>query len=333
MNTKIVYVIVASEKSIYVEQAYMSIWSCKFHNPNASIIIYTDTDTLPLISQYPELKDLTSEIISEEFDDTISKADRSRILKTTLRNRIKGDLLYVDSDTIFCGTIDELDNITYDIAMVEDMHAPTLMDSFLRKDILSRSILLFDSIPPINIKYYNSGLLYSKDSKTSRDFYKKWHENWHLGRKRFCITIDQPALLQTTLKFKDKIYALNGIYNAQISLNDDFLEKGKILHFYGSINNGLHPYFQKEYYSIIKEKHQLTEKIKKDIVNCKSLFDYSVFKRKVDFLPESIFQICRRINKFYQYKLLKYPIYYYYKFINIQHTKILKDSKLLQLSK
>lgn len=37
MQTKIVYVVVADKDSIYLEQAYVSVWSLKYYNPDASV--------------------------------------------------------------------------------------------------------------------------------------------------------------------------------------------------------------------------------------------------------------------------------------------------------
>ena len=42
MNTKIVYCLVSSEKDIYLEQAWVSIYSLRLHNPCTTVILVLD---------------------------------------------------------------------------------------------------------------------------------------------------------------------------------------------------------------------------------------------------------------------------------------------------
>ena len=45
MKTKIVYVLVSSETDLYLEQAWLSLYSLRLHNPNAHVVILMDDYT------------------------------------------------------------------------------------------------------------------------------------------------------------------------------------------------------------------------------------------------------------------------------------------------
>lgn len=313
MKTKIVYVLTSTGNDIFIEQAYMSIWSCKYYNPGAEVYIVADEDSLHHIENYPALCESVSDIITLPFDDSVSKADRSRSLKTSLRKLIKGNFLYVDGDTIFCDSLDELDNIDYEIGMVENVHAVSVYKSHFGDITATRSILIFNVLPPLNAKFYNGGVIYAKDSEIVYNFFDEWHNNWLYSNKKTGLLYDQPALFQTFLKFKDYIKSLDGIYNAQIVRTDKYLKNGKILHLFHIPTINCHPFLNKEYYNEIKDSKQLSEKIKSDILNCKNLYDHSFFNRKYKFMPKFLIKHARKIRRYYTYNILGYFRYKRYK--------------------
>lgn len=91
MQTKIVYVVVADKDSIYLEQAYVSVWSLKYYNPDASVTFVMDNRTKKYwdMCGYDELKTLVDEVIVREFEDNATNHYRSRWLKTSLRTLLQ----------------------------------------------------------------------------------------------------------------------------------------------------------------------------------------------------------------------------------------------------
>lgn len=274
MRTKIVYVLVSSGNDIYIEQAYMSIWSCKYYNPDATIVLATDSATKQHLDKYIAMKGLISEFVIHEFNPDVSNFERSRFLKTSLRSIIEGDFLFVDTDTIFCDTIKEIDGIISDIAMVENLHIPTLESSPYKNTIYKRLSDFFNIKPNKDCAYYNSGVIYSKDSQVSSDFYNAWHKNWSISKFNPGGIYDQASLLKTVLEYPDYVHPLGGIYNVQISASIKYLYSGKIIHFFNVnlMKNVIHPFLDKKYYVKIKQYGDLSEDVKDDIINCKSLF-------------------------------------------------------------
>lgn len=296
MNTKIVYVVTSNGLDIYVEQAYISIWTCKYYNYSAEIIVVADSDSQQYLNKYKGFNELVSNYIFIDFNTDISKTERSRILKTTLREIIKGDFLFVDTDTIFCDSIDEIDNFSYNIGMVYDYHEDLLIFSNNYKEIISRYINIYGNKPRIRSKYFNSGVIFCKDTFVSHIFYKRWHENWIISKKKSGKLLDQIPLLQTENEYPKVIKSIPGIYNAQVSISNEFLHNGKIIHIFNNIPTS----FRSKYLEIIyqiKINTFLNSAIISNILDLKknSIF----FKYKITFLKEiknSIFDLKQLIK-------------------------------------
>ena len=63
MKTKIVYCIVSNDEDIYLEQAWVSIYTLRRHNPDAEVILLVDKDTeLTLIGKRSGIKELVAEV-------------------------------------------------------------------------------------------------------------------------------------------------------------------------------------------------------------------------------------------------------------------------------
>ena len=122
MKTKLVYVLTCAPEGNYIEQALMSVWSARHWNPDAHIVLITDnlTDQL-FVGKRAEILDYISEKIVVPFeDDSLSMVYRSRWLKTSVRQLIKGDFLFIDCDTIVCKSLAGGDSFDKEICAVRD---------------------------------------------------------------------------------------------------------------------------------------------------------------------------------------------------------------------
>lgn len=50
MKTKLVYVLTCAPDKNYIEQAHMAIWSARYHNPDATIVLIVDDKTDALLT-------------------------------------------------------------------------------------------------------------------------------------------------------------------------------------------------------------------------------------------------------------------------------------------
>lgn len=279
MHIPIVYVLISSGKDIYIPQAMLSMWSCKYYNKTSPIYVVTDLNTQTKIKEYSDAESLIDRFITKEFEEWVPNIERSRVLKTTLRTLIEGDFLFVDTDTIFCGEINSEDFKDIETGIVEDLHADKICNHPFRNNIQYNIKSVYATELNLERIYFNSGCIYSKDCENSYKFFEEWHNNWLIYKEKTGRYFDQPALLQTVNKYPFLVQPLSGIYNVQIIGCIKYLYKGIILHFFNANwdNEDVHPFLNKEYYKPLLLSKKINDEIKNDILNCKSLFHVPTF--------------------------------------------------------
>jgi hypothetical protein len=229
MNTKIVYALVSNYKDFYLEQAYVSIASVRFHMPNAYIVVVVDQDTNDTIvgDRLTKLKDVNQIINIGELNGYTQK-QRSRIVKTSLRRFVEGDFLFIDTDTIICRPFPEFNFDAYDIYACHDSHS-FFIDNPYREMCLDHGHKLDWPIENVDV-YHNSGVIYVKDTTKSHEFYKRWNENWLKGLSRG-VEMDQPAFALTNYEFNGIVGILPDIWNCEILHGVKYLKDAYIVHY------------------------------------------------------------------------------------------------------
>ena len=274
MNTKIVYVIVSSLSDIYFEQAWASIWSLRFYNPQCMIDIVVDEQTIKVAknSYRAKMLPLVDNIVMRKFSEEINNRERSRSLKTNLLHIVSGDYLFIDTDTIITGDLSFVDNIVSPMAMVDDMNCNFIENpNYVRLSDRLKSLFGVKVLPSSH--YYNSGVIYAKDNQDVHDFYRGWFKNWSLSKDKGCF-LDQPALYKTCMDYPNIVDVMSGEFNCQPSISIKFLSDAKIVHFFNDKNaeSDLSPFFTGEIYKQIKKEEELSDEIKRCLLNCKSSF-------------------------------------------------------------
>jgi hypothetical protein len=276
---KFLYVLVSTDQDFYFEQALVSIMSAKKWNSEIAISLLVDRETadsftgkrasiLKCIDEYKVID------VPSEFNEGIKK---SRYLKTTMREHIDGDFLYVDVDTIWSGKIDEND-FTDHIMGVDDGNVP--LNYFDMKDYHLEIIKAIFGTEGI-IKIINSGALFFKDSNEAHVFSKRWHANWLRSIKHFVFT-DQQAFAYTNFELDNCVSSLPTKYNCQISFNLNHLHNAVLIHYFATSIGSSMPY--------LLQKHTFWQKLRSEmsdnelslvIDNPKSQFELSPFKNSV----------------------------------------------------
>lgn len=229
MKTKLVYVLTCAPEGNYIEQALMSVWSARHWNPDAHIVLVTDnlTDQL-FVDKRAEILDYISEKIVVPFeDDSLSMMYRSRWIKTSVRQLIQGDFLFIDCDTIICKSLGEVDDFNCEIGAVGDSNVSFQEDAFksVTCGIVSKlSINITDES-----YYYSSGVIYVKDTIRTHSFYQHWHDNWKNGCF-FNVFIDQPSLMKTNLGFGHMISTIDNKFNSILFTQSPELYNASIIH-------------------------------------------------------------------------------------------------------
>ena len=306
MIPQIVYVLVANEKNLYLEEMWVSIFSLRRHHPEATVKVLVDMETKEYLSRFPQLTSMIDETVVVQTPAGYNAKQRSRQIKTTIRNVLKGDYIFIDTDTVICKP---LDGIVEDIrelkdfrgiAAVREGHA-TMKDTLFPPTGTVKRIFDIDiSQSPLMT---NSGVMFVEDIPFTHEFYKRWNENW----KRSCFekgnSQDQPSLYATDCQYGYVIRELSGIYNAQVAMSLKYYADAVILHWWHMDfieDQSYSPYFSLEIYQDLKKEGEITPQIEELIINAKQSFvspTMPVGKEHILFLFSPAGKIFNRIYK------------------------------------
>ena len=302
MIYSIVYVLISNVNDLYFEQALISIYSLKLKNPSAKVILLCDKDTqesLNINNRNEILKYLT-EIKGISIPKDLTQKQKSRWLKTSMRKYIKGNFLFIDCDTIITDKLEDNIEVPSCISAVYDSHT-TLYENAFRKDLIKRGLKI-----NINLEhekeYFNSGVLYVKDTPEAYSFFELWHKNWIEGLSKG-VDFDQPTLAKTNIQMNHIITKLNDCYNCQIYNGAAFLSNAKVIHYFGGSAKKNNPYaFTNNQYLLDIKKNGLTPNsiTYKYIIHPKQAFiEPTIIIGKEDFtlLCTPLFYINRNIIK------------------------------------
>lgn len=265
MKTKIVYVLVSSKTDIYLEQAWLSIFSLKQHNSNVFVTLVIDNVTEnSLDDSRKKILCYVDELIVEQRPVGFCAKESASYMKTKLREIIQGDFLFIDTDTIIMGDLSTIDNMACDIGAVPDSHVPYGVHYNLKSYIKLFKKMGFKYQ---NEFYYNSGVIYVKDSPIAHDFYQKWNESYRLGHDD--CPYDQPhfAKVDNTLNV---INELTGDWNCQIQYGVRYFANAKIIHYFASnilLSQKEYPFYfmNKSVFEQIKHEGCISDEIKNRI--------------------------------------------------------------------
>ncbi len=229
MKTKLLYVLVSSPNDIYLEQAYISMRSAKYHMPNVKISLIMDKLTEDsLYNERKKILDIIDEKVVLDLPEELTGQKRSRILKTSCRNIIDGDFLFIDCDTIILKPLDEIDSFQAELAACRDSHSPFWTNPY-RKMCIDHCKKIGCQIEREQ-EYFNSGVILARDTEKVRSFYREWNRNWQDG-VRNGVLMDQPAFAKTNLQFNHLISLLSDFWNCQVIHCIKYINNAKILHY------------------------------------------------------------------------------------------------------
>lgn len=259
MRTKLVYVLTCAPEATYIEQALISIWSARYHNPDAHIVLLVDDKTNELlVGKRDEVLEYITEKVVIPFEDAnVTMMYRSRWIKTQVRQLIEGGFLFIDCDTIVAQSLVDTDALDCEIGAVLDTHRPVSSFQYSERTNLIKLAAAcnwdFGGVE----RYYSSGVLYVKDTENTHQFYQLWHKNY-LHSSQFGVNIDQISMERA----KQEISIISDIadtWNTIMFIRPKFIEQAKIIHFSSLDNNSF--LFSKRVLEYVKN-NGLTEYLK-----------------------------------------------------------------------
>lgn len=297
MKTKIVYVLVSNDADCYYEQTILSTYSLRQFNPDAVVEVVCDLDTYAtLVDTRYHLTEYVDRIICVEVPTLYSLMQKSRYLKTKLRELITGDFLYLDSDTIICGSLDEIDHCSEELAAVRDKNRP---GQFSRLSgwpfVVAKDVGWQDELK--GEPYYNGGVMYAKDSPIAHQLYAKWHDCW-LQCVDKGISTDQTGLCMANKMLSHPIKNIPDRWNCQINADGIlFTDDALVIHYFC---NKYEQYLlsRASVQETIKQMGTIPPFVKEFIANPKLLFASPSELSKVRM--KQIFQPLYRLFRFFK---------------------------------
>lgn len=251
---QILYVVTFDDSNYCFEQAILSMCSLRMHNPQAIIRLVTDPDSASLITGWRKnvLDEYHCVVSVVEVPERFNKLERSRFLKTNLRLLIEGDFLFIDTDTIICRPLDDVKKAEGDICAVLDSHL--LLDENLSFRTENFRFKKAGIDTRNDHEYFNSGVMWVRDTPAVRDFYRCWSRLWMelLDDKK--IHYDQMSLYLTNRQFGHLVRPMDGEWNCQLGgwfLN--YLSDAYIIHYYASSNSHPHKFYNFKYVKMYEE--------------------------------------------------------------------------------
>lgn len=274
MKTQIVYVLVSSEKDVFLEELWASVWSLRRYEPDVTVNVIVDELTAIRVKANAELMALITNVVVADVPEKYTPKERSREIKTKIRELVKGDFFYIDTDTVVCKPLSDIDNCEFDVAGIPDSNV-FLKDNPFAGGMIGSVKEIFGS-DVSNCEYLiNGGVIYAKDNYVAHELFKRWNKNWTYSCFEKGNSQDQPALWQSDHEMGNVIKLLPDVYNSQVAMSLQYFADAAIVHFLHMNfipDQSYSPYFSLKIYKDIKMAGRLTSDIKELIINCKSSF-------------------------------------------------------------
>lgn len=277
MKTPILYVLTSSENDLYLEELWVSLFSLHHFNKEVAVKVLSDESTAKRIKANPELFAMIDDLYPVEVPEEYPAKERSRFIKTNIRNLIKGDFLFIDTDTVICAPLDEVDNLPVEnIGMVPELHGP--FKNHLTYDYtVADTKRIFDTDTSDSPYWFNSGCMLVRDNTFTHEFFRKWQENWKYSAFKKKNSSDQRALLKTDHDYGYIIECMPDVYNAQIAMSIKWFYEAKIVHFWHfrksfTPNMDFSPFFSHQIYKELKTKGTIDANLAHTILHCKGEF-------------------------------------------------------------
>lgn len=294
MKLKVVYALISNQNDYYLEQLLISIYSFRLYHPNATAILVIDHDTnKTIIGKRAIIKSYFSEIKVIEVPNAYNNIQRSRYLKTHLRQFIDGDYLFIDTDTVICCPINDINEYNYEIGAVADSNAQLEISETDEWIVNNAKKMGWTDI--IGKPHFNSGIMLVRDTPITHQLYHKWYDLW-VSCSLKGINIDQLALVKANEELGFPIKEISGIWNCQI-LRKGFnhLPQAHIIHYLAS--NKMSAFYilgETSTYMQIKDLGFIPDNIVQHIKNPHNAFNKNtkiIGETQINFLKSNIYHI------------------------------------------
>jgi len=230
-NGHVVYAVTGAGNDRFSAMTRISIFSLRRFNPKCRVTVAFDSVSLrnllsvddPLLQETDAVLEVPTPEGGPEF--------RNRFVKTTLRSRISGPFLFMDSDTLVRGDLGEIFLPNAEVKGTLNHSIDNTLWQIQQKDREMLDLMNWNIWQPY---YVNGGVIYYNDSEKSRQFASQWHEYWMASYRKTGSCKDQPALNAALASVVPSFELLSCKYNAQIKSNSSSAVGASVWHYYAS---------------------------------------------------------------------------------------------------
>ena len=171
----ICFVLAAKDLGLYADMAAVAALAVRRLHLQARIVLVTDKATAHAIDHGNHaLANIVSEIIVQPTGTDVPSVS-SRHLRTVLRQLVKGDYLYLDSDAVAVRPLDRGWPKRADLAMARDRNQRRITPLALPGVEKLRGKLAWEFRMD---RYLNAGVMFVRDTPAAHAFYAEWHQRW-----------------------------------------------------------------------------------------------------------------------------------------------------------
>lgn len=237
---KFVYVLTTGEDDFYPEQTAVSIHSLRRLHPDAHVVVVTDNESYKTLQGGRGLvKELADEVSVEDTPEGLSCFQKSRYLKTSLRESINGDFVFLDSDTLMVKPLVELKGYKGDVSVV--LIQDCGYNYWTRKNphfhlLRYNAALGIDGNEDYGIEdFFNSGVIVCRDTPKAHELYQLWHRLWLESSVNHGFHADQCSMWRANAELGNVITPLPAKFNWH-AINPSFVlgrrEECVIFHYF-----------------------------------------------------------------------------------------------------
>jgi hypothetical protein len=227
-----VYVITSDGRDAFADMTLVSMLSLRISNPMLRIVAVCDRPSAQAIRvaghRMPEVCDELIEVETPEGEPVF----RNRWIKTQLCRFVDRDFLFIDSDTLVRGLLDDIPNLVREFGAVANHNGKSFPEQIWHEERACVEEMGWSSGFDT---YYNGGVWFVRKSKVTDEFFESWHRLWFEGFQTKGRTRDQPSLNIALRKSGIDAAVLPETYNAQVQYRWKAATNGQIWHFFSSM--------------------------------------------------------------------------------------------------
>lgn len=222
------YVLTGGAGSAYADMTAVSALSLLAIHPGTPVTVLGDDATVRELAAADGPLARRARLVAVPVPDG-DAAGASRSIKTTMREALTGDLLYLDADTIVVRPIDAALATSRAPRLAHDRHlrsgGPALQFSPWVEELIARAVW------PRPRAYFNSGVIWLPDTQATHRLTAEWRRRWLEGRQHG-VWKDQPALNVAIHQLPDPIEPLAPAWNVHPYAAPQHIRRARVLHFW-----------------------------------------------------------------------------------------------------